>query len=409
MKRFCFLLFLFFTVSLSFCTSYGSSRLEVTREWNITGQARDVNFTGMLALNNSNQHVVEIIADAPLKVRTDGEKVLVEYDGPFNGSMIYHARAIVEINYDTHITKDEPVLLISRQGTDFTAFDDSIKQTADGLVVQDSSLKTLEAVSQWIGDNMTYDLSYFGLVHSAKQVIRDRRGVCVEYTHLFMSMANALGFENRYVGGYAMADDWQAHSWAQVYLDGKWVDFDPTFKEAGILDNNHFAMSYGQDANDIYDKATSYGDVSISTKTSLKSLNEQQDAKGGSVAVVFDKAASTANITVSNTRDDYVFGSYQLVVPPEYGGETHRIILLQPNSQYKDSKVFPASSFQEGYTYTIPIKVSFNDANTLENIVISPGAAQPPIGNPAGCNSAFALLLLIGGGFLAGNRVQDIL
>ncbi|MFH1222662.1 MAG: transglutaminase-like domain-containing protein [Candidatus Micrarchaeota archaeon] len=388
MKRALLLLLL---ISISFCTPFGNATVAIERQWVLTGEPTEINFTGMLVLNNPNQQVLEAVADQPLELRSEGDKIFVVYNGPFDGNMSYKAHAVVRIDYNTNITRDEPLPTEPIVGTDLVKWDDSIHAAALGAADSQSSLKTIAAVSNWVSNYLTYDLSYFGLSKSAIETMQEKRGVCVEHTHLLIAMLNSLGFKTRYVGGYAMSTEWQPHSWAEVYIDNQWVPVDATFREAGIMDSNHVALSYGNDASDIYEKVMTYRDTKINADTQLTVLDESENAKGIETTAAFDTGTNTATVLISNTRSDYVFGSYLLLVPPEYGGEKRQVLLLQPYGSYKDYVVFPLSLFKEGYSYSIPLQASFNDATAIESIEITRQKQNEDVKN---CNSSAVMLIV---------------
>jgi transglutaminase-like putative cysteine protease/predicted glutamine amidotransferase len=84
-----------------------------------------------------------------------------------------------------------------------------------------------------------------------------RRGVCQDFTNLFVCLARLLGVPARYVCGYLhtgdrLVSDGQAeasHAWAQVYLpEMGWRGFDPT---NGVLtQTSHVRVSTGRSARD---------------------------------------------------------------------------------------------------------------------------------------------------------------
>lgn len=397
MKRFIVLLLL---VSFSFSLDFGNSQIEVSREWEITGIPEDseINFTGMLVVNNSNQKVLEVYAGPPLSIHSEGEKIFVVYNGIADSDLSFNARAVVLVDYDTDLKKDEPLPGEKISGSELTMWDDEIEKISDEVSTSSSALKTIRDVANWVHENMVYDLGYFGLSESAQSVIKIRRGVCVEYTHLTISMLNALGLKTRYVGGYVMTDYWQPHSWAEVYVDGQWIALDSTFNEAGILDNSHVALSYGNDSADVYDKIISFGGPMLTSSTELRVLEQNEDPKGALVRLLFNNQTYTLIVEVENTRDDYLFGTYNRAVPEEYGGQKEEIVLLEPGETYREYVVFPQEQLTEGYSYTIPSRASFNDASDMENISI---VREITSEEDEICSSFFILLIIPIGIFLS--------
>jgi len=394
MKRFIILLFLF---SISFCITFGNSEIQVSREWvisDLSGAESEMDFTGMLVVNNSNQRVLEVYAEPPLTVRYEGEEIFVEYSGPAEDEMTFNAHALVLVNYNTYLKNDEPVPEERINGSSRVMWNKDITELSDVLAVPGSTLGTIESVLAWMNSNIVYDLRYYGLSKSAQVVVKEKRGVCVEFTHLFISLMNSLGLETRYVGGYVMADEWQPHSWAEVYVDGQWIAVDPTFNEAGILDTSHVALSYGNDSSDLYDKVLTYGDSLLSSSTKLNVVDENEDSKGVTVDLFFNNQTDTLVVEVKNERDEYVFGSYNRAVPEEYGGEKDTVLLLEPGERYREYIVFPQELMREGYSYTIPSRTSFNDASDMENIYIVKEKTQQDEG--ACPLSSIVLLIPIG-------------
>ncbi len=97
----------------------------------------------------------------------------------------------------------------------------------------------LAKLMQWVHDYIVYDESYAGKYLDTMSILKYRRGVCVEYSTLFVALARSLGYPARFVGGIAYGDHGPTgHMWVEVYL-GKWVPFDPTWDLGGSMDATH--------------------------------------------------------------------------------------------------------------------------------------------------------------------------
>lgn len=94
-----------------------------------------------------------------------------------------------------------------------------------------------------------------------EEVLRLRRGVCQDFTHLMIAALRGLGLPARYMSGYIRtrpspgqerrrgAD--QSHAWVGAWLgerDG-WVGLDPT--NAIIVKDEHVVIAWGRDFADI--------------------------------------------------------------------------------------------------------------------------------------------------------------
>jgi transglutaminase-like putative cysteine protease len=89
------------------------------------------------------------------------------------------------------------------------------------------------------------------------EVYTERRGVCQDFSNLFICMARLLGIPARYVCGYLFtgpkhenrAQAEASHAWAQVYLpELGWKGFDPT---NGVLtQTDHVRVAVGRNHAD---------------------------------------------------------------------------------------------------------------------------------------------------------------
>lgn len=117
-----------------------------------------------------------------------------------------------------------------------------IKELAAGITQNSSgAFEKAAKIAEWVNDYVEYDETYVGQELNSLEVLGQGRGVCVEYSTLFVALARASGIPARYVGGYVYSDrlkQWAGHLWAEVYL-GKWVQVDPTWLQAGAIDALH--------------------------------------------------------------------------------------------------------------------------------------------------------------------------
>lgn len=393
-------LFLFLVLlGIAFSSGYEETTIAFEKEWKVSGNASIINFTSVFLINNSNQEIENITALPPLEIVKDGDKFTVHYYGKFYGNATFRARAIAKIRYKTNITRDEP---LPEKGISYggvVEYNDEMAALAKNLSDANSSLESLANLANWVNENMEYDKSYTGAVLPAKKVFIGKRGVCTEYTHLFIALANSLGFKTRFVAGYAVEEnDWEPHSWAEVYTSGQWIDFDPTFAQAGVLDNLHIAVSYGKDAEDIYESVMqSDGSVAVETKTKIDLLENEQ-AQNDVLEFYFDEKNRSALIKVKNPQDKYEIGSYSRILPKEYGGIEKKIIVLKPYGSY-DEKYALEGDFKEGYRYTIPVILSFNNIEEKNNISVEiregSGQGEEHLDNQEVCLPALVLLALI--------------
>jgi transglutaminase-like putative cysteine protease len=91
-------------------------------------------------------------------------------------------------------------------------------------------------------------------------VLRTRRGVCQDFTHLQIGCLRSLGLAARYVSGYLATTPLPgrervvgaavSHAWVGVYApECGWVDFDPTNKI--MPSDGHISLAWARDYDDL--------------------------------------------------------------------------------------------------------------------------------------------------------------
>lgn len=128
-------------------------------------------------------------------------------------------------------------------------------------------METLFAINLELYRNYEYVPGCTDLGTSPFKVYLERRGVCQDFSNLFITLARLLGIPARYVCGYlwtgndaaARATSDASHAWVQLYIpDVGWKDFDPT---NGVLpQSGHVRVGHGRHYRDTTPTAgTLYG------------------------------------------------------------------------------------------------------------------------------------------------------
>jgi len=400
MKRI-LIIFLIF-LSLSFAeNTFGSSNVTMTKTWIIhcPRGGCTAEFDGLLVVNNSNQRVLSIVTEPEMELAADeNNEIHVIYNGLIEGdSLTLEATVDVELDYNTELTEDPPLDRTEINSTELTEPDEKIMEQAEKLEDPDSTLNTIRNVADWVNSNIEYDISYFGQNRDAKTVFIEKKGVCVEYSHLTISMLNHLGMETRYVNGYVISDDWQPHAWVEVYIPGGgWLPVDSTFGQIGILDSSHLMVSYGLDQKTDFDSLTSNQLDTILDRrpTELTLTDMAEDAKGLSVDIGFENKTYRANTNAGNSRGEYVYGIYSFYPPAGYGEVQREILLLSPYEIREMAYQFDGSLFKEGYSYTLPLRAEINDAEDAKLVVLVKPKKTEAVEPGEICPAASALILL---------------
>lgn len=123
-----------------------------------------------------------------------------------------------------------------------------------------SSRKKAYLIYRWITRNIEYDYAKAeqivnnpdGVASGSIVAFNTRKGICFDYSSLYVSMCRAAGLKVRLVTGQGYSGtNWGDHAWNQVYCpeEGRWINVDTTFGNyANYFDKSDFVADhrYGQ-------------------------------------------------------------------------------------------------------------------------------------------------------------------
>jgi transglutaminase-like putative cysteine protease len=95
------------------------------------------------------------------------------------------------------------------------------------------ALKTMHELVRRLHGEMAFDVDPTGTATAASDAYALRRGVCQDFSHIFIAAARCIGVPARYIGGHfhrndGVHDQDAGHAWAEAHIDGLgWVAFDP--------------------------------------------------------------------------------------------------------------------------------------------------------------------------------------
>jgi len=122
----------------------------------------------------------------------------------------------------------------------------------------------VERLVSWTYQNLDKHLS--SNLTTASQVLAHKQGDCTEHALLFVALARAAGIPAREVSGLVyMGDRFQRfgwHAWAEVALDGRWVQVDPSWGET-LANATHLTLGVGDET----DWITALGGLDIKLAT----------------------------------------------------------------------------------------------------------------------------------------------
>ena|SRR5437868_11188877 len=153
-----------------------------------------------------------------LIVRVDGEVDTQDMSGVVGGAIERFPPSL--FLRETDLTRTDPAIL---------AFAREVGDRAG-----ESALARMHLMTARLHEEIAFDTAPTRTTTKAAEAFALKRGVCQDFTHIFVAAARALGIPARYVGGYfhradgVVAQD-AGHAWAEAFVpDLGWVGFDPT-------------------------------------------------------------------------------------------------------------------------------------------------------------------------------------
>ena len=128
-------------------------------------------------------------------------------------------------------------------------------------------LARVQAISDWIHDNIDYVPGTTDSTTTACDVFQRRAGVCRDFAHLGVTFCRALNIPARLAVGYVQFDEPPPdfHAVFEAYVGGQWVMFDAT-RLAAV--EHIVRIASGRDAKDVA-FATIFGPVRMLTMAPL--------------------------------------------------------------------------------------------------------------------------------------------
>ena len=194
--------------------------------------------------NHDGQYVVrwriDVSEDSQLSAHEDAFGNITHIftaDGPFD-ALTVRVEGEVETQ-DTHgvvrgaVERFPPSLYLretplTRTGPAIAEFARAVREDEGG-----DPLETLHTLVRRLHGDMAFDTSPTSTGTSAAEAFALRRGVCQDFTHIFIAATRALGIPARYVGGHMFRNDGvvqqeAGHAWVEAYVQNLgWVGFDP--------------------------------------------------------------------------------------------------------------------------------------------------------------------------------------
>lgn len=155
-------------------------------------------------------------------------------------SPIYYTKIEVEMP-DT-----DRVFLYPSQYVWYTNEKNAVKLSYDLCAELTSDADKAACIYDYIVAYLSYDNEKAatvekGYLPDVDATLRERKGICFDYSALFAAMLRAQDIPVRLVIGYVQPENIY-HAWNQVYIDGEWVWMDATFGPSSAHTEDNYAQ-----------------------------------------------------------------------------------------------------------------------------------------------------------------------
>jgi len=121
--------------------------------------------------------------------------------------------------------------------------DEKIKKIAIEVVGEEKGLKAVEKIISYVDDVLVNKPTFS--IPNALDALKSGEGDCNEHSALAVALLRAAGIPSRVEVGLVYVNKaFYYHAWVGVYLGGKWISTDPTFRQL-IADPTHIKLEYG--------------------------------------------------------------------------------------------------------------------------------------------------------------------
>ncbi|WNR43446.1 transglutaminase family protein [Paenibacillus roseipurpureus] len=144
--------------------------------------------------------------------------------------------------------------------TSYTSLTPELKAYSDSI--QDDGVRLhdlLTTIYSTIHRDFTYDPSATSVQTTVGEMLKLRRGVCQDYSHIMIAICRDKGIPTRYVSGYHFVGDLSggnadftqaSHAWVECLIPGAgWFGYDPT--NNCEVNWRYIKLGHGRDYNDI--------------------------------------------------------------------------------------------------------------------------------------------------------------
>jgi len=156
------------------------------------------------------------------------------------------------------------VIIKAQKHSEFTYVDRIMLQISDSSIYSTHDLaryinkkfftqkEKARAIFIWVAENINYDYEnmYVDSSLNSDEILKNRKGVCRDYTRLYSDIAKKVGLKTYIITGYTRKMkqiNYDMHTWCAVMIDSMWYFIDPTWGSGYLKSNRYF-----KDVDDSY-------------------------------------------------------------------------------------------------------------------------------------------------------------
>ncbi len=135
---------------------------------------------------------------------------------------------------------------------DFNIKSTAVRLSCELCAGKKTNEEKVKAIYDYIVKNIDYDTEFAkkvaenGMVGymDAERCLKNKKGICGDYSVLFATMCRAQGIPCMVVEGYVTSGGQIFHAWNKVYLGGSWKFYDTTFDAGGGKGKNYIEVYF---------------------------------------------------------------------------------------------------------------------------------------------------------------------
>lgn len=129
-------------------------------------------------------------------------------------------------------------------GEEIKAFAKSISEEVNSCA---TAIDKCKLIMNKLEDKMTYEAGKTAVDTTAEEAFCLGKGVCQDYSHIFICLLRLFGVPARYVCGLIVGEG-ESHAWVEAACDGSFIAFDPTHNKD--ITDEYIKLGVGRDAMD---------------------------------------------------------------------------------------------------------------------------------------------------------------